>query len=241
MNQAKTKLAFALDVPDKQAALSLVRQLEGSVGCFKVGLELFVREGPDILRIVRNNSTADIFLDLKLHDIPATMRGALRSAASLGARYVTVHASEGADALQAALKECDPGLEVLAVSVLTSQAEANLADLGYGNNATLKELVLHRTRWAQEAGCAGCVCSGLEAKAVRQQAGGGFKVVVPGIRPAWSASANDDQSRIVTPGQAIVDGADLIVVGRPIRDADDPRGAAEKIVAEIAQALTDKT
>ena len=232
---AKDRLIFALDVPDKNEAQRIIKLLRDSVGCFKVGLELFVREGPDILKLIKDHSSAEIFLDLKLHDIPATVRGALRSAAKLGVKYITIHSTEGEAILKASKEVKDSGLEVLAVTVLTSMGEAQLQDLG--SNLKVGDLVLDRAFRSQQSGCAGVICSGEEIESVKQKCGEAFKVIVPGIRPEWSQIASDDQKRIATPGQAIQSGADLIVVGRPIRDAINPKGAACKIVAEIEESL----
>ena len=214
--------------------------LEGVVGCFKVGLELFIGEGPDVVKMIQDHSSASIFLDLKLHDIPTTVRGALRSAEKLGVRYITIHSTEGETILETADEVKGSGLEVLAVTVLTSTSvSSSLASLGIRDDINAAVLVLDRAVRAQNSGCAGVICSGEEAKQVRQKCGEGFKIVVPGIRPQWSDVAGDDQSRISTPVQAIEDGADLIVVGRPIRDAKDPREAAQKIIDEI-QSISDQ-
>ena len=228
------RLIFALDVPDKKEAEHYVKMLEGVVGCFKIGLELFIREGPDVVKMVQDHSSANIFLDLKLHDIPATVRGALRSAEKLGVRYITIHSTEGETILETADEVKGSGLEVLAVTVLTSTSVSSLASLGIRDDINAAVLVLDRAVRAQNSGCAGIICSGEEAKLVRQKCGEGFKIVVPGIRPQWADVTGDDQNRIATPSQAIEDGADLIVVGRPIRDANDPREAAQKIVDEIS-------
>ena len=228
------RLIFALDVPDKKEAEHYVKMLEGVVGCFKIGLELFIREGPDVVKMVQDHSSASIFLDLKLHDIPATVRGALRSAEKLGVRYITIHSTEGETILETADEVKGSGLEVLAVTVLTSTSVSSLASLGIRDDINAAVLVLDRAVRAQNSGCAGIICSGEEAKLVRQKCGEGFKIVVPGIRPQWADVTGDDQNRIATPSQAIEDGADLIVVGRPIRDANDPREAAQKIVDEIS-------
>ena len=233
------RLIFALDVPGKKEAERYVKILEGVVGCFKVGLELFIGEGPDVVKMIQDHSSASIFLDLKLHDIPATVRGALRSAEKLGVRYITIHSTEGETILETADEVKDSGLEVLAVTVLTSTSVSSLASLGIRDGINTAVLVLDRAVRAQNSGCAGVICSGEEAKLVRQKCGEGFKIVVPGIRPQWSDVAGDDQSRISTPVQAIEDGADLIVVGRPIRDAKDPREAAQKIIDEI-QSISDQ-
>jgi orotidine-5'-phosphate decarboxylase len=230
---AKDRLIFALDVPDKSEAQRLVKLLQDSVGSFKVGLELFVREGPDILKLIKDYSSAEIFLDLKLHDIPATVRGALRSAAKLGVKYITIHSTEGEAILEASKEVKGSCIEVLAVTLLTSMGESQLHDLG--SNLKVGDVVLDRALRARQSGCAGIICSGEEIESVKQKCGDDFKVVVPGIRPEWSQIVSDDQKRITTPRKAIQAGADLIVVGRPIRDADDPEKAARKIVTEIEE------
>ena len=230
---AKERLIFALDVPDKSEAQRLVKLLQDSVGSFKVGLELFVREGPDILKLIKDYSSAEIFLDLKLHDIPATVRGALRSAAKLGVKYITIHSTEGEAILEASKEVKGSGIEVLAVTLLTSMGESQLQDLG--SNLKVGDIVLDRALRARKSGCAGIICSGEEIESVKQKCGDDFKVVVPGIRPEWSQIVSDDQKSITTPRKAIQAGADLIVVGRPIRDAGDPEKAARKIVTEIEE------
>lgn len=227
-------MIFALDVPGKKEAKHYAKVLEGVVGCFKVGLELFISEGPDIVKMIQDQSAANIFLDLKLHDIPATVRGALRSAKKLGVRYITIHSTEGEEILETAQEVKGSGLEVLAVTVLTSTSASSLASLGIREDINAAALVLDRAIRAQNSGCAGVVCSGEEAKLVKSKCGGDFKIVVPGIRPEWARVSGDDQNRIATPSQAIEDGADMIVVGRPIRDANDPREAAQKIIEEIS-------
>ena len=230
----KNRLIFALDVPGKKEAKHYAKVLEGVVGCFKIGLELFISEGPDIVKMIQDQSAANIFLDLKLHDIPATVRGALRSAKKLGVRYITIHSTEGEEILETAQEVKGSGLEVLAVTVLTSTSASSLASLGIREDINAAALVLDRATRAQNSGCAGVVCSGEEAKLVKSKCGGDFKIVVPGIRPEWASVSGDDQNRIATPSQAIEDGADMIVVGRPIRDANDPREAAQKIIEEIS-------
>ena len=233
----KNRLIFALDVPNREEAEKYVRLLGDAVGCFKIGLELFIKEGPDVLKIVKGNSSASIFLDLKLHDIPTTVRSALKSAAAHGVRFITIHGSSGKSILQTATEVKDLGLEVLAVTVLTSVSESELRDLGYKENLNLSQLVLDRANVAEKSGCAGVVCSGEEVALIKHSCSADFKVVVPGIRPVWAEVRKDDQSRIVTPKDAIYNGADLIVVGRPIRDAKEPDVAARKIVDEIKSAL----
>ncbi|MCC6748263.1 MAG: orotidine-5'-phosphate decarboxylase [Deltaproteobacteria bacterium] len=229
---ARARLCFALDVPERGAALELADRLAPAVGCFKVGLELFVAEGPDLVReLVRRG--APVFLDLKLHDIPATVGRAARVAESLGACYLTVHADPGGRSVDAAVRAA-PGVKILLVTVLTSIGPADLApDLAVGA-AQLAELVSSRARLARESGCAGVVCSGGETARVRAALGAELLIVNPGIRPAGSDPG--DQRRAVTPAEAIAAGAGLLVVGRPIRDAADPLLAAQGILAEMAQA-----
>ena len=230
----QNRLIFALDVSGKKEAKHYAKVLEGVVGCFKVGLELFISEGPDIVKMIQDQSAANIFLDLKLHDIPATVRGALRSAKKLGVQYITIHSTEGEEILETAQEVKGSGLEVLAVTVLTSTSAFSLASLGIREDINAAAMVLDRATRAQNSGCAGVVCSGEEAKLVKSKCGGDFKIVVPGIRPEWARVSGDDQNRIATPSQAIEDGADMIVVGRPIRNAKDPREAAQKIIEEIS-------
>ena len=239
--EIKDKLIFALDVPDCKEAVKYVRLLKEVVGCFKVGLELFVKEGPQVLQAISDNSTAGIFLDLKLHDIPVTVQGALQSASDHGAKFITVHCGEGEEILETAGEFGESGLQVLAVTVLTSFREHELPRLGFGEGKTLKQLVVDRAWAAKLFGCAGAVCSGEEAADVKNHCGPEFKVVVPGIRPSWSVVKNDDQIRIVTPAEAVAWGADHLVVGRPIRTASDPKNAAKKILDEIADAVSTQT
>ncbi len=229
---AKDRLIFALDVDTADAAEALVRLLASEVGCFKVGLELFVSVGPEILARLRRAGARAIFLDLKLHDIPATMRSAAKAAARWGADLMTCHCDqagifEGLDL---------GGTRLLGVTVLTSLGAEDLADMGYaGDMAEPARLVQRRARLALAAGCAGVVCSGLEAQAVRAELGPNALVVCPGIRPAGGEAG--DQKRIVTPERAMAAGASHIVVGRPIRTAGDPLQAARQVVAGIARGL----
>ncbi len=227
--QPRDRLIFALDVPTAEEALRLVDQLAAHVGCFKIGLELFVAAGPELVKRVR--ARAPVFLDLKLHDIPATVERAAAVASGLGVTYLTVHVDEGARALAAAVKAA-PGLGVLGVTVLTSISEEDLRASGYPDG--LASLVERRARAAKAAGCRGIICSGQEAAAMRGVLGPEVLIITPGVRPAESGAG--DQKRVVTPAQAMRSGADLIVVGRPIRDAASPAAAADAIVAELASA-----
>jgi orotidine-5'-phosphate decarboxylase len=240
LKDPKSRLIFALDVPSLDEAVSFVQKLDGSVGMFKVGLELFIKEGPAVLTAIKDHSDAEIFLDLKLHDIPATVERAVQSAAAHNVRFLTLHCAGGEAMLKAAVNgACDSGLQILGVTVLTSLGpDDHREELGYRKDLTLKDLVVTRAGMAEKAGCAGVVCSGEELTRIHDHLAN-VMTVVPGIRPANNTVRNDDQKRAMTPKQAIQDGADYLVVGRPIRDAADPKAAAQRIVQEISEALSD--
>jgi len=233
------RLIFPLDVPTAEEALEMARLLKGHVGVFKVGLELFTCCGPGVVVTVAEETGAGIFLDLKLHDIPATVAGAVRSASALGVEFATVHCSGGSAMLRAAADAAE-GVKVLGVTVLTSLNHEDLVELGVdmARFGSPLELAVHLARMAREAGCAGVVCSGREAGAVREALGPDLLIVTPGIRDA--ADAVCDQKRVVTPYAAIMSGADYIVVGRPIREAPDPAGAADSIAGRIEEALKER-
>jgi orotidine-5'-phosphate decarboxylase len=232
----RDRLIFALDVPSRAAAERFISLLKGEVGLFKVGLELFVAEGPAFLQSLVQHYGIEYFLDLKFHDIPATV---LRTQTRMmtGARLATIHVDSGREILKS------PGSQVklLGVTLLTHLGRDDLKAMGmapeYQDPA---KLVLLRAQLAQDAGCDGVVCAGSEAQAVKDACGPDFLVVCPAIRPAWSVVPGDDQSRITTPYDAIRAGADYLVVGRPIRQAADPAAAARRVVAEIARGLRDR-
>lgn len=227
--EPRQRLIFALDVPTADQAMQLVDRLADHVGCFKIGLELFVASGQSLVKRVVQR--APVFLDLKLHDIPATVGRAATVVGKLGVRYVTVHADEGGRAVQAAV-DAAPDTGILCVTVLTSVSEEDLRSTGY--ELGVGELAKRRARMAAESGCRGIVCSGHEAFELRQVLGPDRLIITPGVRPKNSATG--DQRRVVTPATAIRNGADMIVVGRPIRDAPDPAAAADGIVEEMAAA-----
>ena len=239
MKKPKDYIVFPLDFSDKRKALSYVDVLKDHVGIFKVGLELFVAQGPEILKEIRNRTGAGIFLDLKLHDIPATVKRAFLAASAYHPHFVTVHCDEGEEVLKDVAQSNQGNTKILAITVLTSLDRRKLEALGYNRRYAedLSALVLLKARLAMEAGCHGIVCSGHEVSMVKREVGQDLIVVTPGIRPAWSMVDKDDQKRIVTPAQAIRAGADYIVIGRPIRDAADPRKAAAMTAEEIKSAL----
>ncbi|MBT8061022.1 MAG: orotidine-5'-phosphate decarboxylase [Gammaproteobacteria bacterium] len=232
---ARERLIFALDVPDRDRARALIETLGDSVVFYKLGLEFFLSGNFFDLASELKRQGKKIFADLKLFDIPATVASAVRQLARHEVDFCTVH---GNDSMLRAAAEAKGGMQILAVTALTSLDQGDLDDLGFQCDA--RTLVLSRARRALEAGCDGVVSSGLEVAALRASVDHALITVCPGIRPIFNdeAPAADDQQRVMTPGQAIADGADYLVVGRPIRDAVDPAAAAESIQAEIAAALT---
>lgn len=236
-------MIIALDLPSADQAARLAEKLQGHAGMFKIGFELFGAEGPVLARYLTARGES-VFLDLKFHDIPNTVRGAAREAARLGVCMFNVHASGGRKMMEAARQGAIEGSTdtdsqvrkpplILAVTVLTSLGGKDLSEIGIGGGP--EEAVVRLARLAQNSGLDGVVASAQEAAAIRQACGPGFVIVTPGIRP--SSSLAHDQSRITTPEEAIRAGADYLVVGRPITAAERPEAAAEAITAEIEGAL----
>ena len=231
----RERLIFALDVPDPDRARDLIDTLDDAVLFYKLGLEFFLSGHYFELAAELSDRGKKIFADLKLFDIPATVASAVRQLARRQVDFCTVHGNDG---MLRAAAEVKGDMKVLAVTALTSLDQGDLDDLGFRCDA--KALVLSRARRALEAGCDGVVSSGLEVPALRASVDHALITVCPGIRPVFNdeVPASDDQQRIMTPGRAIAGGADYLVVGRPIRDAADPRAAAEEIQRQIAAALT---
>lgn len=222
----------ALDVPDGGAALSLVDRLGDRCSFYKIGSELFTACGPAIVRDVQGRG-AQVFLDLKFHDIPNTVRGAVRSAASLGVRLLTVHASGGTAMLAAAVEGTSgTACELLAVTVLTSLDLAGLGRAWGRDVGDMRAEVLRLARLAAESGVHGVVCSGQEAGAIRDEFAGRLTTLVPGVRLA--GADQQDQSRVVTPRQAADAGARYIVLGRAVTAVGDPRQAMERVLADLS-------
>ena len=242
IKSGKDYLVFPLDVPTLGEAQVLVRELAPHVGMFKIGLELFISQGPEVVRAVKAAGGERIFLDLKLHDITATVARAMARVADLGVDLVTVHCASSMAMLEAAARGGQGKTDVLGVTLLTDNDGDIVAQAGFKERYSQNpgELVMLRAGMARGAGCAGVVCSGQEAALIKERFGKDFLAVTPGIRPGWSLSEDDDQKRVVTPARAIARGSDLLVIGRPIRDADDPAGAARKVVQEIEAALAGK-
>jgi len=239
MRRPKDYIIFPLDVATFDEARRYVELLADHVGLFKVGLELFIRSGPQIVRFINSAGSAGVFLDLKLHDIPATVFRAMGGIADLDVHFATVHCGETPKMLEAAVAGSRGEVRLLGVTVLTSVSAEDVEAAGYRSEfyPDLSGLVLKRARMAHKAGCAGVVCSGLESMVIKKQIGADFITVTPGIRPSWAAEKKDDQQRVTTPAQAVNNGSDYLVIGRPIRDAADPREAAGRVADEIEGAL----
>lgn len=226
------RLIVALDLPSATAATDLVDELQGVCRWFKVGMELYYAAGNSIVTHLRDRGF-DVFLDLKLHDIPNTVAGAVRTVSSSGASLLTVHAAGGERMLRAAVEATSrpESPRLLAVTVLTSMSAADLNSTGVSDSPSSQ--VVRLAKLARSCGVAGLVCSPQEVAAVRQVVGEDTLLVVPGVRPVGT-EGSDDQARVATPADAILAGANMLVVGRPITQAADPAKAATAILAEIA-------
>jgi orotidine-5'-phosphate decarboxylase len=224
----RAPIAVALDAPDLETAARWASQVTPQVSTVKVGLELYLRYGPEAVASVRGASGVKVFLDLKLHDIPATVAGAARSVARLRPALLTVHAAAGSAAIRAAA-EAAPDVRIVAVTVLTSLGEADLARIGM--TGPVRDAALRLAVLAVESGARGLVCSPQEVAAVRAEVGPDIMLITPGVRPAGTDV--NDQARVATPEEAWRAGADLLVIGRPITGAADPGAAAATIAAGL--------
>jgi orotidine-5'-phosphate decarboxylase len=224
----RAPIAVALDAPDLETAARWAQAVTPHVAVVKIGLELFCRTGPSVVETVRGGSGVDLFLDLKLHDIPNTVAGAAKGVARLKPRYLTVHASGGADMVKAAV-ESAPDVTIAAVTVLTSISAGVLASVGLAGPPL--DAVRRLAALAVGAGAGALVCSPQEVAAVRAEVGPGIILITPGVRPVGADT--QDQARVATPQQALADGADLLVIGRPITGATDPGAAAAEIAASL--------
>lgn len=226
----RERLILAVDVPSVDEAKALVRSLGDSVLFYKLGLQLFMAGGYyELIRWIRDQGK-QIFVDLKFFDVPETVKSAVAQLKNSGASFATVH---GNDSILKAAAEAKHDVKILAVTVLTSLDQGDIAALGF--QCDVEALVLSRARRAIEAGCDGVISSGLEAEQLRRELGPKFLIVSPGIRPVENRLVADDQKRVVGVEEAFLKGADYIVVGRPIRKAADPRAKAEEIQSTIAR------
>jgi orotidine-5'-phosphate decarboxylase len=234
----RRKIIFALDVATLEEVRRFVGLLKDRVGLFKVGLELFTAFGPEAVKAVQEEG-GDVFLDLKLHDIPNTVARAAEEAVKLGVPMFNLHATGGMEMMRATAQRCRNMAEqlnrprpiILAVTILTSLDEENLKEIGW--IGPVSEHVVHLAELAQKAGIDGVVASPQEIISIRQRCGPQFIIVTPGIRPAFAAPGQDDQKRVMTAKEAITAGADYIVIGRPVRLAQDPAAAMDQVIAEI--------
>ena len=230
----KSKIFVALDVENKQKALEIVSDLRGLGACFKIGKQLFTSTGPELVREIVAMGE-DVFLDLKYHDIPNTVAKAGVAAAELGVKIFNVHASGGRKMMEAVRSEMDklanPPL-VLAVTILTSLGEEDIREVGF--DRTIPEQIAKLAKLAKDSGMDGVVASPLEIELIRETCGKDFKILTPGIRPAFAAV--NDQKRIATPAEALRKGADYLVIGRPITAAENRRDAFLKILEECQNA-----
>jgi len=224
----RDRLIVALDFPAKAKALALVSALAGAVSTYKIGLQLYTAEGPEIIRAVAATG-AKIFLDLKLHDIPSTVAKAVAAAGELSVQMLTVHLSGGHAMLSAAVEARSPNLSLLGVTVLTSATLETLSETGV--NSGIEEQVLRLADLGQKSGIDGLITSPHEVRILRERLGRQMKLITPGVRPIWSAA--NDQKRFTTPSEALKSGADYLVIGRPITADPDPRAAVDRLLAEI--------
>ena len=225
-------VAVALDAPDLETAARWAALVTPHVSTVKIGLELYLRYGPDVVATVRGASGVEVFLDLKLYDIPATVAGAARAVSRLRPEILTVHASGGPDMVRAAV-ESAPATSVAAVTILTSLGDGDLWSMGV--QGPVSDMVRRLSAMAVSAGARGLVCSPQEVAAVRAEVGPDVTLITPGVRPAGADL--HDQARVATPEEAIRAGADLLVIGRPITRAPDPGAAAAAVAASIRRAV----
>ncbi len=224
----ENRIIVALDVPTKGKALELVEKLRDQISFFKIGLQLYTVEGPEIVRAVSPRGSK-VFLDLKLHDIPNTVARAVESATCLGVEMLTIHLSGGSEMIRAATSAHAHNMLLLGVTVLTSATEETLREIGVQDN--VDKQVLRLAKLGVEAGIDGIVASPHEIKSLRREFGNKVKIIVPGVRPSWSEPG--DQRRTMTPHEALEAGADYLVIGRPITAHQNPQEAVAKILDEI--------
>ena len=228
VNNPRERLIVALDYPTADQAMQLVRQLAGEVSFFKIGLQLYTAAGPDIVRAVTARG-ARVFLDLKLHDIPNTVGKAVEAAGALGVAMLTIHLSGGRRMIEAAAKAAPDGLLLLGVTVLTSADAEMLRETGVASD--VEEQAVRLAKLGAAAGVRGFITSPHEVARLRRELGAGVSIITPGVRPDWAAA--DDQKRFTTPAEALRNGADKLVVGRPVTADTNPLSALRRILTEI--------
>jgi orotidine-5'-phosphate decarboxylase len=224
----KAPIAVALDAPDLETAKTWAKEVSPFVSTLKIGLETYLRDGKKSIEQIKEISNCELFLDLKLHDIPATVAGACRSVADLNPKYLTVHAAGGSEMIKEAAKTL-PNTLIVAVTILTSIDEKNLQEIGFKNSS--KESAVNLAKLAVAAGARAIVCSPQEVAEIRKNVDSSIVLITPGIRPQGSSS--NDQQRIATPQEALLNGANLLVIGRPITGSDNVGEAAKRISEEV--------
>ena len=224
----KAPIAVAIDAPDLETAKKWAKEVSPYVSTLKIGLETYLRDGKKSIEQIKEIRNCDLFLDLKLHDIPATVAGACRSVADLNPKYLTVHASGGSEMINEAAKTL-PNTLIVAVTILTSIDEKNLQEIGFKNSS--KESAVNLAKLAVAAGARAIVCSPQEVAEIRKNVDSSIVLITPGIRPQGSSS--NDQQRIATPQEALLNGANLLVIGRPITGSDNVGDAAKRISEEV--------
>jgi orotidine-5'-phosphate decarboxylase len=224
----KAPIAVALDAPDLETAKTWAKEVSPFVSTLKIGLETYLRDGKKSIEQIKEISNCELFLDLKLHDIPATVAGACRSVADLNPKYLTVHAAGGSEMIKEAAKIL-PNTLIVAVTILTSIDEKNLQEIGFKNSS--KESAVNLAKLAVAAGARAIVCSPQEVAEIRKNVDSSIVLITPGIRPQGSSS--NDQQRIATPQEALLNGANLLVIGRPITGSDNVGEAAKRISEEV--------
>ena len=224
----KAPIAVAIDAPDLETAKKWAKEVSPYVSTLKIGLETYLRDGKKSIEQIKEISNCDLFLDLKLHDIPATVAGACRSVADLNPKYLTIHASGGSEMINEAAKTL-PNTLIVAVTILTSIDEKNLQEIGFKNSS--KESAVNLAKLAVVAGARAIVCSPQEVAEIRKNVDSSIVLITPGIRPQGSSS--NDQQRIATPQEALLNGANLLVIGRPITGSDNVGEAAKRISEEV--------
>lgn len=224
----KLPIALALDAPDLETTKKWAKEASPYVSTLKIGLETYLRDGKNAIQEIKNISDSDIFLDLKLHDIPATVIGACKSISDLNPKYLTVHAAGGIEMIEGAVKTL-PKTFITAVTILTSLNEDSLKRIGFKLEA--RDSAIELAKLAVEAGARAIVCSAQEVAQIRSAVGNNVVLITPGIRPAGSSL--DDQKRVATPHQALKDGANLLVIGRPITASASIKKACEQLREEI--------
>jgi orotidine-5'-phosphate decarboxylase len=228
VGMTKERIIVALDVPTKREALELVKKLRNQISFFKIGPQLYIADGPEIVRAV-SSTGSKVWLDLKLHDIPNTVAKAVESASRLGVQMFTIHLSGGSEMIRAAISARRDNILLLGVTVLTSSTEETLREIGIASK--MDDQVLRLAKLGVEAGIDGVVASPHEIKTLRREFGDRIKIVVPGVRPSWSEQG--DQRRMMTPREALEAGADYLVIGRPITAHPNPHEAVAKIFEEL--------